>query len=67
MVASINGEDVPLQKEGEALGALLSRLGYSGEHFAVALNGAFVARSQLASTQVAADDRIEVLAPMVGG
>lgn len=67
MVATINGEHVPLRSEGEALSALLARLGYEGDHFAVALNGAFVARSQLASTQVAADDRIEVLAPMVGG
>lgn len=67
MTVIINGEPVRLAQGGEDLSALLSRLGYGGEHFAVAVNGVFVPRHQLGGRAVAADDRIEVLAPMVGG
>lgn len=67
MIAHINGKDIPLASEQEALGALLRRLGYEGDHFAVALNGAFISRRELDATKVTAADRIEVLAPMVGG
>lgn len=67
MNAYINGTEVALSGDQEALGPLLTRLGYAGEHFAVAVNGTFVPRSERSARPIAANDRIEVLAPMVGG
>lgn len=67
MIAYINGEEVKLTAEHEALSELLDRQGFRGEHFAVAVNGSFVAKPKRATQRITADDRIEVLAPMVGG
>lgn len=67
MIAYINGEEVKLTAEQEDLSALLHRQGFCGEHFAVAVNGCFVAKAKRASQAIVANDRIEVLAPMVGG
>ncbi|RUM90859.1 MAG: thiamine biosynthesis protein ThiS [Thiomicrospira sp.] len=46
---------------------LLIHLGYQKHNFAVAINEAFVPRSQYKNTCVQADDRIEIVAPMQGG
>lgn len=67
MIASINGKEVALAAEQEPLTALLARLGYDGGHFAVAVNGAFIAKSRHGEISIQNADRVEVLAPMVGG
>lgn len=67
MNAYVNGTEVTLSSDQEALGPLLTRLGYAGEHFAVAVNGTFVPRTERSERPIAPNDRIEVLAPMVGG
>jgi len=50
-----------------SLADLLTHLGYQQQHFAVAINEAFVPRSQYQATQIQADDVIEIVAPMQGG
>lgn len=45
----------------------LAEWGYQGQAFAVARNGAFVARSQQATTQLQDGDVIDILKPMSGG
>jgi len=47
----------------EALGALE----YTGEGFALALNGTFVALNAYETTQIKDNDSIEILAPVQGG
>jgi len=49
------------------LAEALVELGYDSPAVATALNGAFVARDTRAATELAAGDRLEVLAPMQGG
>ncbi|MFV1527986.1 MULTISPECIES: sulfur carrier protein ThiS [unclassified Phaeobacter] len=49
------------------LEAALRELGYFSPSVATALNGAFVARTRRADTELNEGDRIEVLAPMQGG
>lgn len=46
---------------------LLIDLGYQEHNFAVAINEAFVPRSQYEKTSIQANDRIEIVAPMQGG
>ncbi|MBD3611290.1 MAG: sulfur carrier protein ThiS [Hydrogenovibrio crunogenus] len=46
---------------------LLNQLGYQEHNFAVAINDAFVPRSQYETTPIQTDDRIEIVAPMQGG
>lgn len=71
MTIRINGEekevDVPAEADGSTLQGVLGALGYSQTHLAVALNGAFVARSAYGETAVVAGDEVEVVAPMQGG
>ncbi|WP_323843783.1 sulfur carrier protein ThiS [Microbulbifer magnicolonia] len=49
------------------LGSLLRKLGYSGDTFAVALNGDFVARTDYLHTEIGDGDTLDVVAPVVGG
>ncbi|KZC39747.1 MULTISPECIES: sulfur carrier protein ThiS [Rhodanobacter] len=60
----VNGEPQP---PAEHLQALLARMGLAEAAVATAVNGRFVAAAQRAGTQLAAGDRVEVLAPMQGG
>lgn len=46
---------------------LLIHLGYREHNFAVAINDAFVPRSQYQTTQIQTNDAIEIVAPMQGG
>lgn len=49
------------------LNNLLQQLGYSGETFAVALNGDFVPRTSYLHTEINNGDTLDVVAPVVGG
>ncbi|MFA0812559.1 sulfur carrier protein ThiS [Microbulbifer epialgicus] len=66
MQVLVNGEAHSLESP-MGLAALLQQLGYSGEAFAVAINGGFVARSQYSDTQVNDGDCLDIVAPVVGG
>ncbi len=45
----------------------INALEYTGEGFALALNGTFVALSTYESTKIRDNDSIEILAPVQGG
>ena len=66
MLVTINGETKRFS-ETDSLAELLLQLGYSGETFAVALNGDFVARADYDRTKISSDDCLDVVAPVVGG
>ncbi|WP_250464615.1 sulfur carrier protein ThiS [Microbulbifer litoralis] len=65
MEIQVNGEH-KVSDTGD-LAALLKELGYSGEAFAVAVNGDFVPRAQYTQRQLQHGDRLDVVAPVVGG
>lgn len=50
-----------------SVAALVAARGQEQRRVAVALNGEVVPRSRWATTEVAAGDRVEVLAPTAGG
>jgi sulfur carrier protein len=61
----VNGE----RKETGAasLGELVAQLGFNEGQVATALNGDFVPRQSRAAIPLAADDKIEIVAPRQGG
>ena len=61
----VNG--VEHQSEAASLAAVLVELKLDDAMVATALNGEFVPVGQRAVTQLAAGDKIEILAPMQGG
>ena len=61
----VNGK--PTVTDALTLAELLSELGYGEGHFATALNGAFVPRAERTQARLAAQDRIEIVAPRQGG
>ena len=63
---SLNGEATSLP-ETSTLSALLEQQGYQTQKIAVAINGAFVPRSQYAETTVNDGDEIEVIQAVGGG
>ncbi|HEY8567608.1 sulfur carrier protein ThiS [Microbulbifer sp.] len=63
----VNGESLFIQHEQENIAGLLKQLGYSGETFAVALNGDFIPRAAYAETVLGSGDHLDVVAPVVGG
>ncbi|MCW8126514.1 sulfur carrier protein ThiS [Microbulbifer halophilus] len=65
MEIQVNGES--RRAERNDLPGLLRELGYSGETFAVAVNGDFVPRAQYPDTRIAEGDHLDVVAPVVGG
>ncbi len=67
MQLMVNGESVTLQHSEKNIASLLQQLGYSGETFAVALNGNFVARATYGETALNDGDSLDVVAPVVGG
>ena len=67
LALKVNGEDRQLEQTGSVLSDVLNELGYQGRHFAVAINGDFVPRSQYDSRQLMGGEDLEVLSPMQGG
>ncbi|WOX05085.1 sulfur carrier protein ThiS [Microbulbifer pacificus] len=63
----VNGESTFVQHEQETIADLLQQLGYSGDTFAVALNGDFVPRASYAETHLNSGDKLDIVAPVVGG
>lgn len=62
----INGQRHPLHGS-QRLAAVLEQAGYAGDSFAVAVNGEFVPRAEYAATEIRSGDRVDVVAPVVGG
>ena len=61
----VNGERT--ETGAESLGELVAQLGLSEGQVATALNGDFVPRQARAATRLAADDKVEIVAPRQGG
>jgi sulfur carrier protein len=61
----VNGERIVTG--AVSLGELVVQLGYGENAVATALNGEFVPRPSRASTRLAQDDRVEIVAPRQGG
>lgn len=67
MQITVNGKALTLADGGLTIARLLKLQGYCGETFAVALNGNFVPRARYAEVPLAEDDRLDIVAPVVGG
>jgi sulfur carrier protein len=65
MQISVNGQ--MREVSAATLELALNELGFAGTTIATALNGDFVAAGARATTPLAANDQLEVLAPMQGG
>ena len=61
----VNGEHT--ETGAASLAELVAQLGYSEGQVATALNGEFVSRQARAGAMLAADDKIEIVAPRQGG
>jgi len=61
----VNGETV--RSRAATLAALIVELGYGGAKIATARNGEFVPEKARAATPIAANDKIEIVAPRQGG
>ncbi len=62
----VNGETKALQ-EALSIQDALQTWGYTGDSIAVAINGEFVPRSSYAEHRLAANDSVEIVAPIQGG
>ncbi|WP_043317190.1 sulfur carrier protein ThiS [Microbulbifer sp. HZ11] len=62
----VNGETKNFDS-AQTLSEVLQKLGYSGETFAVAVNGDFVPRATYEQTSLNAGDSLDIVAPVVGG
>ncbi|MEW5250550.1 sulfur carrier protein ThiS [Microbulbifer discodermiae] len=62
----INGQRHRLEN-CKTLERALEQAGFTGEAFAVAVNGEFVPRGQYAQIQLEGGDCLDVVAPVVGG
>ena len=62
---TVNGKSISI--DAPRLDQTLETLGHRCKHFAVAVNGDFVARDRYASYTLKAGDALEVLSPMQGG
>jgi sulfur carrier protein len=61
----VNGERT--KTAAASLGELVAQLGFGEGQVATALNGDFVPRQARADTRLAADDKVEIVAPRQGG
>jgi len=61
----VNGE--PKALRSEALPDALRELGYTGKHFAVAIDGVFVPRGRYDEVRLRDGVRLEALSPIQGG
>jgi sulfur carrier protein len=66
MQVTINGAVADIA-DAETVAALVAARDAGHDRVAVALNGDVVPRSSWATTQLAAGDRLEILAPTAGG
>ncbi len=66
MTLSVNGEEKILALNSVIADAL-QQWGYQCEEIAVAVNNEFIPRSHYQQHQLAADDRVDIVAPMQGG
>ena len=62
----VNGESKKVNAPCD-LAQALTELGFIGNHFAVAVNGRFVPRSQYEKKPLSGGESLEVLTPMAGG
>ncbi len=62
----VNGEKKEIE-EGINIERMIKVLGYDENSFAVAVNGTFVALKAYHDSILEEGDKIEILAPMVGG
>lgn len=65
MKVEVNGET--LNVDAKNISALITELGYKDMICAVAVNGGFVPRATHAQTDLAENDKIDIVAPMKGG
>jgi sulfur carrier protein len=65
MKITVNGK--PVETSSGTLAALLDELGHGGKRIATAVNEEFVPATKRASHQLAAGDRVEIVAPRQGG
>ena len=65
MRIELNGESVEV--EATVLSDILEERGYRHERIATAVNGEIVHRQSRAETRLSEGDRLEVVAPVVGG
>jgi sulfur carrier protein len=65
MQISVNGQT--REVNATTLDLALEELGFTGGAIATAVNGGFVAAAARAAHPLAANDQLEVLAPMQGG
>ncbi len=65
MELTLNGKRI--ETDAPTLEALLISLGYTGNHFAVAVNQNCVPRSRFSEVRVQPKDEIEILGPQQGG
>lgn len=65
MKYELNGEQAAT--DAKCIERLIAELGLLDSKIATAVNGEFVPRTEWASTALHEGDRVEVLAPMVGG
>ena len=65
IVVLVNGAAV--ETAARTLGELVAQLGFGEGQVATALNGDFVPRQARADTSIAADDKVEIVAPRQGG
>jgi sulfur carrier protein len=61
----INGE--PAETEAHTLAELVGLLGFAESQVATALNGDFVPARERSARVLAADDKVEIVAPRQGG
>jgi sulfur carrier protein len=66
MNITVNGEKKELSEKCNVL-ALLDTLELTNAFVAVAINNSCVSRSQYEETCIKENDKVEILAPMVGG
>ena len=65
IIVLVNGETV--ETRSATLAELIAERGFPEAAVATALNGEFVPRGARTATRLAADDRIEIVAPRQGG
>jgi sulfur carrier protein len=62
-----NGNQHQIPATETSLPAVLKKLGFDADFFAVAVNGTFIPRSCYEQTQLRDRDELEIVVPMQGG
>ena len=66
MNISVNGKPYECEQK-QQIAALLQRMGYGHGHYAVALNGEYIPRTEYAVTDLREGDTVDIVAPIQGG